>query len=535
MGQIPRSLIALLMLVTIVGFAWALVVPPWQVTDENSHFAYVQTLVANGSLPSAKREHTYSSDQRLGAATVGAWKGLHAPSNAPPNWSDNAWQAYLSRVDRHPPSKSDGGGPNPATNPPLFYVYDAIPYLLDQSGTVFGELYAMRLWDVVLLDLTALGGWLLAGEVFGRRQSLQLVVGAICALMPMSSFISAAVNPDSLLIVLWTLALWLGARVIRRGAQTGDTVALCAVAACAILTKATSYALLLPVLVAFVTAWRLAPASERRPALKRELKALTVLIIPVLAWLVAASAIGFATVNQVSVIAGHSQRVSATGFLDYLWQYYLPKLPSMPVAKLVSYAPASVTWNVGALGSFGVFGVSAVVLPAWVYGETALLAPFIAVAVLGMVVPKAAKRTRALLLAVTVIAVLVLRASGQVQYTPSITVLAVFGIMLISVVPIVRRRRLTQKQALLQFLCATVFGLLVLLHVTDYLLFAREHAPFMEGRYLLPIVSVFGLGVALIVASFPERLRAMLVGLTLVALLGLQVMSLTAVLHAYYL
>jgi 4-amino-4-deoxy-L-arabinose transferase-like glycosyltransferase len=535
LGQVPRSLVALLAMVTIVGFAWALLVPAWQVTDESAHFAYAQTLIQDGSLPSAARKRTYSSDQRFGAATVGARAGSTAPATTPPNWSASAWLAYLNRVRRHPPSRSDGGGRNPATNPPLFYVYDAIPYLLDHGGTVFGQFYAMRIWAVLLLDLTTLGGWLLAGEVFGRRQSLQLVVGGICALMPMSTFISAAVNPDSLLIALWTLALWLGARVIRRGARTRDTVALCAVAACAVLTKATSYALFFPILAAFFTAWRLAQPVERRSVVKRELLALPVLFIPVLTWVVVARVAGFEAVNEVGAIATRAHPVTVKGFLDYLWQFYLPRLPFMPVAKLGANVPASIIWNGGGIGMFGVAGVNLVALPQWVYGETALLAPFIAVAVLGVVVAPTTSRPRIRLLVAAAVLALALRAGGQVQFTASITAVTVLAIMLISVLPFVRRRRPTERQALLWFLCSAVFGLLLLLHATDYLVFARTHDPFMEGRYLLPIVSVFGLGVALIISSLPARLRPMLVGLVFAALLGLQVVSLSSLLHAYYL
>jgi 4-amino-4-deoxy-L-arabinose transferase-like glycosyltransferase len=535
-GEIPSSLVTLLAVVTIFGLAWALLVPAWQVTDEGAHFAYAQTLVENGSLPSkTKGQREYSEDQRLGDATVGVRAGATAPATTPPNWSQSAWKAYLARVHSHPPPRSDGGGPNPATNPPLFYVYDAVPYLLDHGGTVFGQFYAMRMWAVLLLDLTTLGGWLLAGEVFGRRQSLQLVVGAICALMPMSTFISAAVNPDSLLIALWTVALWLGARVIRRAARTGDTAALCAVAACAILTKATSYALCFPVFAALFAAWRLAPATERRSLLKRELMALPLLVIPVLAWLVTARAIGFDAVNQVAAVAGRARPVTMKAFLEYLWQYYLPRLPAMPVARLGSNVPASIIWNGGGVGMFGVAGVNLVALPTWAYGETALLAPFIAVGVLGIIAAPTASRIRVQLLALAALATLVLRASGQVEYTASITAVTVLAIMLLSVVPILRRRRLTEKQALLWFLCSAVFGLLLLIHVTDYLVFARKHDPFMEGRYLLPIVSVFGLGVALIVRSLPERLRPLLLGLILTALLGLQAVSLSSLVHAYYL
>ena len=38
----------LLAAVAVVLAAWALFVPPFQVPDENAHFAYVQSLVENG-------------------------------------------------------------------------------------------------------------------------------------------------------------------------------------------------------------------------------------------------------------------------------------------------------------------------------------------------------------------------------------------------------------------------------------------------------------------------------------------------------
>jgi 4-amino-4-deoxy-L-arabinose transferase-like glycosyltransferase len=529
-GQIPRSLIALLALVTIVGFAWALLIPPWQVTDENTHFAYVQTLAENHSLPGVKGRREFTREQSIADLTVGASVGGFHPYVAPPNWSQGAWDAYLAQSHAHPASRSDGGGPTPATNPPLFYLYAAIPYLLDHGGTIFGQLYAIRIWAVLLLDLTALAGWLLAGEVFKRRQSLQLVVGAVCALMPMSTFISTAVNPDALLITLWTLALWLGVRVIRRRAQTADTVGLCGVTACAILTKATSYGLVFPVVVALIAAWWLAPPAERRSTLVRELKVLPVLVVPVLAWLVAARADGFAAVNQVRASA-NAHPVTVKGFLDYLWQFYLPRLPFMPVAKLQDYLPVAITWTGQGLGKFGVVSVP---YPPWVYSETSFITPFIATSVLGMVA-RASKRVLLGVLGATATAVLALRAGGQSQCASCITALAVLGIMITAVVPVVRRRGFGERQALLLFLCAAVFGLLLVLHLTDYLIFARERKGFMEGRYLVTIVGVFGLGLALIVSKLPVQVRPMAVGLTLAALLGLQVVSLATILHAYYL
>ena len=83
----------------------------------------------------------------------------------------------------------------------------------------------------------------------------------------MATFISTSVNPDALLITLWTSALWLGARVINRRAQGADVIALCAVAAAAILTKATSYALVAPIAARDRVGWWRRPGLERRAAL----------------------------------------------------------------------------------------------------------------------------------------------------------------------------------------------------------------------------------------------------------------------------
>src|SRR4029453_16666390 len=64
--RLPRPLALLLAAVGIVGVAWALFLPPFQAPDENSHFAYVQTLDEEFELPGDDRRPNYSStEQRL--------------------------------------------------------------------------------------------------------------------------------------------------------------------------------------------------------------------------------------------------------------------------------------------------------------------------------------------------------------------------------------------------------------------------------------------------------------------------------------
>ena len=255
-------------MVLIVGLAWALLVPPFQAPDEIQHFAYAQGLAESFRLPGNARLAEVSNDVSLADGAVGASRVAFFPQAAPPIWSSAADAAYRA-VERSadPPSRTNGAGPNPESqNPPLYYLYAAGAYLIDRGGTAFGRLYAIRIGGVLLLALTTLGAWLLAGETLGHRRLAQLTCAAIAGLLPMSTFISTSVTPDALLITLWTFALWMGARVIKRGARTRDGVVLCGLVGAAVLTKATSYALVLPAILALGLGWWRRPAGERRSA-----------------------------------------------------------------------------------------------------------------------------------------------------------------------------------------------------------------------------------------------------------------------------
>ena len=50
--RVPAPLAWLLGAVALAGVAWAFAVPPWQVPDEDAHFAYVQSIAELGQRPS---------------------------------------------------------------------------------------------------------------------------------------------------------------------------------------------------------------------------------------------------------------------------------------------------------------------------------------------------------------------------------------------------------------------------------------------------------------------------------------------------
>jgi 4-amino-4-deoxy-L-arabinose transferase-like glycosyltransferase len=475
----PKSLAVLLVIVLGIGLSWALVVPPWQSPDELAQFGFVQSIAENFAIPHTPGAPQKSSDVIAADAAVGASRGAFWPASAPPDWSRADYSAYLAAEHATHPSRSNGNGPSTATNnPPLFYLVAAVPYLIDHGGTAFGRLYSIRLFGVLLLLLTTIGAWLLAGEVFGRRRLPQLGCAGATGLLPMAGFMSTAVNPDALLMASWTFTLWLGARVINRRARGWDVVCLCAATAAAILTKATSYALVGPVLVALLIGWLRRPVGDRARAVIPLAAGGVVLAVPVLTWVSLASRLGGLSITTVGSAPAHPFLIS--GFFSYLWQFYLPRLPSLNPLRPTPGLPVYDIWLRQLTGTFGWLDVY---LPDWMYRAAAVAA-------------------------------------------------AALGVGCLALLTRLRQRR---QLALLAFFALALLALLAVLHVTEYRALISGGGVFLQGRYLLPVVSLFGLAVGLVIARVPARIRPSACALALTALLVMQVLSLSTELHGYFL
>jgi 4-amino-4-deoxy-L-arabinose transferase-like glycosyltransferase len=478
-AAVPAPLAALLAIVVIAGVVWALLVPPWQSPDEGAHFAYAQSIAERQALP-GKGPAGFSNDQLLADEAVGASQLAFRSTQIRPDWSEHDEALYLDAA-RHDPSRSDGGGSNPAaSNPPLYYIYADLAYWATYGGNAFDRYYAMRLWGISLLLLTVIGAWLLIGEVLGARRLPQLAGSAVVGLLPMNTFISTSVNPDAMTITTWTFALWLGARVIKRGARPVDVAWLCAITAAAILTKGSSYALVPAVAVAVLIGWLRSDRRERRRRGLAFAVAAAVSALPVLAWIAVARSQGIAAVNAVGTSAGAPVRpFILRQFLSYVWQFYLPRLPGMIQNRVT--AGLSV-YNIWLRQGWGTFGWLEVAMPSTVY---TLLAGFMSVVAIASAVIVATFRDR-------------LRWS----------LVALFAVALV----------------------ALLFGL----HLTEYRALIAGQGPILQGRYLLPVLGLFGLAVALVVGRLPASWRAPTCGVLIAGMLLLQLVALSTVGARYY-
>ncbi|HKG02189.1 MAG TPA: DUF2142 domain-containing protein [Conexibacter sp.] len=477
--RIPAPLVALLGAVLALGLVWALVVPPFQAPDEQSHFAYVQSLVSGPGLPGAPGHLAFSSEQ-LRAQDVSNSDQTAAQIQVKPTWSAAEWERWQRLDDGTPPlSRSDSGGPgNPAgANPPLYYVYEAMPYALFAGGDFFSRVTAMRVASVLWLLLTVVGAWLLAGELFRRDRLLQLMSAGVAGLLPMVTFVSAQIGPDTMMYALWALALWLGVRIIRRGVTTGMAIALLGLTGLAIIVKATSYALVPATLLALgVGLWR--ARASRAQTVRLAVAALAALAIPVLAWFAIARLGGHAAAAQLTD-ASSSGGTNLRELASYLWQYYLPQLPFMDqIDPTGGGVPA---FQIFVKQSWGAFGWLEVRFPDALYTWFGALTAFVGLAGLA----RLATRLRSMDLAVAA------------------------------------------------FLAVAVMTLLAGLHWTDYHQWIAGGA-FMQGRYLFPLIPIAGAVTALAISWLHGRARAAAAGVVLGGLFALQLASLALVATRFY-
>jgi 4-amino-4-deoxy-L-arabinose transferase-like glycosyltransferase len=307
----------------------------------------------------------------------------------------------------------------------------------------------------------------------------------------MLSFMSASVNPDAMLYATWAAALWLGARVIRRGLTLRGGLALGAVIGLAMVTKASSIALIPAGVVAIAIAFVRAPrAGWQRRAIAVGASVLA-FAVPVVAWSALVSAESRPAYAQTALLSpgsghGGSSGPNYRGFASYLWQFYLPRLPFMNrntiFFPVISHYPA---YNVWIGTGWAAFGWVTVFFSSWVY---------------------------------VIFGVVTLLLAGAAAATGLRRLRAERGVALRRAWP------------LGLFFASAFVPLWLGIHWSEWTI----GSPFTQGRYLFPLAALAGLVVAQATMVLPKRSRGVATGALLAGLLVLEVGCLLLVTARFY-
>ena len=355
-----RTALAIAVVAFLNAAAWSFITPAFQVPDEVAHVAYVQSVGETGAPPPNPHSIVLSPEQAVAMADSGFGTTL-ARTFHTAAWSPLQEQRLVRDMRRSLSRRASIFSTEGEPEPPLYYTLESLPYRAASSASLLDRLTLMRLLSAALAGITALLCFLFVRECLPGRPWAWTVGGLGVAFAPMLGFISGGVNPDALLYTLSAALFLCVARAWRRGVTL--RLALCAGAliAAGMLTKVNFYGLVPGALLGLtLAARRTTLAWDRRLA---GLLAATVLLGAALF----ALGVGFEQLVwqrpfAVGRPASPQSHVGLWSHVGYIWQVFLPRLPFQPHTTLTHPGYEQL------FRSFmGVFGWMVVWLPAQAY------------------------------------------------------------------------------------------------------------------------------------------------------------------------
>jgi 4-amino-4-deoxy-L-arabinose transferase-like glycosyltransferase len=369
------------------GIAWGLITPLFQVPDEAGHVAYVQRIAEGGTVPTGAFGLQHFSPEERHLLDAMRWKAVQrrrdvrVPGTA-------AYQKNLQRdVSTSYGRDSKGGYTTDTNNPPLYYFTAAGVYHLSPWTSLADRVHAMRLLSALLAACTVLLIFLFLRELLPSTPWAWTVGALAVAFQPMFAFTASGVTSDTFLYPASAGVFYALALCFRRGLNVSRGLVLGAFASVGLLAKMNMVGLL-PGIAVGVLALTIRTPRERRPdALNGALAAFAIVAVPLGIYMLLNSMVwdrglyfGAPGVQgPTGIIVPGGAQVSATfsGAFDYMWEFYLPRLPSMH--PLFPAYPLRDIWFDGFIGDFGWLDYR---FSSWVY-DVALIPAFAIVALAG--------------------------------------------------------------------------------------------------------------------------------------------------------
>jgi 4-amino-4-deoxy-L-arabinose transferase-like glycosyltransferase len=486
LAAVPRAAWACALVALANGLAWSLIVPPFQVPDENAHYAYVAQVAERGTLPrqlpvgaglSQREDETLNALLSFGIAG-------HRENPAP---LTEIQQRVIDQIAREElPAKGSGDALTATPNPPLYYAFEAVAYKLAGSGKVLDKLAAMRCLSALMGALTVLLVFMFLRELLPGTPWAWSAGALLVALQPLFGFMSGGVNNDNLLYLTAAGVLWAIARAFRRGLTPATGATIGGFMGAGLITKFTLLGFIPAALFAvLLLAWR-GRGRGREPRERRR-------TLAGLGWAVglgAAPAVLYVALDHFvwerSPIPGGVGAVPATAGrvfglheeVSHVWQLFLPHLW---LNAQFSYFPLWETWFKGFVGRFGWLDYA---FPAWVY----YVGLIVALLVCGLAIGELVRRRDAL------------------------------------------RRRLAE----LAVYVLALFGVCVVIGVQSYRFFVSSGGVFEQARYLLPLLCLYGAVIALAVRFAGRRWGPVIAAALVVLAIGHDLFAQAITIARYY-
>jgi 4-amino-4-deoxy-L-arabinose transferase-like glycosyltransferase len=390
-ARVPKAAWACALVALANGLAWSLIVPPFQVPDENAHYAYVQQVAERGTVPRhVEPEGMLSPAQDATLGAVDFYQIVGEIQNPSP-WSE-LQQRRLAAVENSRLSTRGSGDALSATNnPPLYYALEAVPYKIGSSGSVLDRLALMRALSALMGAVTVVLTYLFLKELLPGRRYAWTAGALAVALQPLFAFMSGGVNNDNLLYLMAAGTLYALARIFGRGLTATNGALLGAFLGVGIVAKLTLLGFVPAAVVGLALGVRRGWTRQRTASVRGAVWAVGLGAAPVLIYIALNHSVWKRaalppTVGSVPSAPGATLKYSFAQELSHIWQLFLPPVG---MHHQFTYLPLWQTWFKGFIGKFGWLDYG---FPWWFY-KIALAA---AVLVVLLAVGELVRRRRAL-------------------------------------------------------------------------------------------------------------------------------------------
>jgi 4-amino-4-deoxy-L-arabinose transferase-like glycosyltransferase len=465
------------------AISWSFISPPFQVPDEHAHFAYVERIARTGHLPTSGAQE-FPVDELLAIQDLKVGQVNLQPNHRPIGSmaEQEQLEADMARARQISPPPGEGPAGVAASEPPLYYAIEAIPYDLGTSGGVLDQLALMRLLSALMAGVTALFAFLFVRQLLPARPEAWTVGGLGVAFMPTLGFISGAVNPDSMLCAVSAAIFYVLARAFRHGLTRRLAIVVGALTAIGLLTKLNFLGLAPGVGLGLVLlAKRASRSVGMRSASVMFASGLAVASSPAVVYVVGnllSHHQAFGLGSSVITVTVHHRSISSE--LSYIWQLFLPRLPGMHT-DFADISPPRDLWFYGLVGQYG---FQDTVFPRWV--ENLALLPA---------------------------AALIALAAREI---------------------LARKLALPHRAEELGVYLTMAVGLMALVGAISFLSFPAEAAGFPEPRYLLPLIPLFGAVLALAARGAGRRWGSAIGALIVTLFIAHDVFSQLQVIARFY-
>lgn len=256
----PRRILGLLLAVSLLkGLVWSIIIPPWHAPDESTHFIYGQMI---------QRDHTvHPGDSFWRPWEIGiSWETVQIRTVRfnPTKFFDFSDRSTISNALQQlqePTAIRNALPEDPFWNysfriftylhPPLYYFGIAAMQAIFADQSILVRILASRWFSVFLgVVLTALA--YRVGEYVFQSDAWGLLVAALAAFHPMTSFITAVINNNALEIVLFSACLLALLIILREGLSMRRAIWLGVLLGASLMSRVSLLSLIPLVLAAFL-------------------------------------------------------------------------------------------------------------------------------------------------------------------------------------------------------------------------------------------------------------------------------------------